>query len=206
VLNSVQHLIIQDHKILPSCTKHFPNVKELTLSRECSLHSKWFQNNVIPLSQLTKLTLNIASCCLTDIVNILHVTPNVNTLIFQCIKSDNKQIKMEQKTDIFHLVSNQNRIKNVTITGDYNMSKIEAVVNLCRRLQHLTIGGSQKALKPSIRFLFSEENEATFHLSSFCVAGLNPELAESLKILILSTKVLRNYSIKFIDSRLYLWW
>lgn len=209
MFDSVHHVIIEDEKMIDNCSKRFPNATELTLLNDCSLCSDWFTTNdfhdMIPLTQLTKLTIDIHSYRFDEIIKFLRFTPNLHTLIFQCIRLYGKNFFWQQVNDTFCLVSNQNKIKNVVITGDYSLKKIKVLFRLCRQIQHLTIDISQQSLEATIRFLFLEMNETTSHLSSLCIDGeMDITLINKLEALIKSKKA--DYSFKVVDNQLYLWW
>jgi hypothetical protein len=209
ILHSVCTVIIQNENEL-FCGKSFPNVTELTLPRYYSHYSKWFASDdfhrMIPLSHLTKLSIDTKHVKLHHVLDILFHMPNIYTLICTSVKSLAKQILSLEESEIFRLVSNQNKIQNITITNHYSLKTIKLLINLFPRLQHLTIGISRPSLEPTIRFLLSENNETPCHVSSLCILGVYPIQTEKLKTIVESKKRLDDYSITTVNNKFYLWW
>lgn len=155
---------------------------------------------------LNKITINSVHLDFRSIVNLLFYTPNVHTLTITSIKLFPRDYVPLQASELFHLVSEQSKIKNIIFTNVYSLQTIKLLINLCSRLQHIAISISERSLEPTIRFLLSEANETTCCLSSICILGVDAMWIEKLKHLIQSKTLVNDYSIKIINQKLYIWW
>lgn len=189
--------------------KIFPNVTELTVSMYCN-NFTWLSSNefqkTIPVTRITKLTIENKYNKFHDVLDVLLKIPNIHTLTLTSIKVVGRDIPSLQEKENFRLVSKQNKIKNVTITDAYTLKTIQMLIELCPELQHLTLGVSQISLIPTVRFLLSENNEIPCKISSLCVLDQRGVLTAKLKTIIQSERPLNNYSLKFFNHKLYLWW
>ncbi|CAF4184447.1 unnamed protein product, partial [Rotaria sp. Silwood2] len=207
-LDSVHHVIIPDEYTSINCLKYFPKATEVTVCNYSSIDSNWFANNKIqcsiPLAQLTNLTINTYSIHLHVIVDMLQFTPNIHTLILTLMKTWPREFSSLQESETFQLVSNQNKIKNLTIKTYYKLHMIKILINLCRELEYISFGTSVQSLEPTIRYLLSKRNESTCHLSSLYIFGVNAMWIEKLQTLIESTELLDDYLIKVVNDKFYL--
>ncbi len=87
----------------------------------------------------------------------------------------------------------------------YSLRNIQLFMNLCPRLQEISIGISDSYLESTVQFLLSETKRNTCHLSSICIFGVNAILVEKLKTLVQSEKPLGDHSIKIIDKMFFIW-
>ncbi len=99
-----------------------------------------------------------------------------------------------------------NIITKVTINKESNLEKIQLLTAICPRIEYLTINLFKQDLEPIVRFLLSKDNKNTRYLSSLCISKQRDDLMTTLKSLIKSKKLLRDYVIKVINRKLYLWW
>jgi hypothetical protein len=129
-------------------------------------------NRVIPLIQLTELTLCWVSN-VSDLVDILLHIPNIYTLSFAPNRSSVEKNFELQESDTFKLVSKQNRIQNVIISP-CSLETIQIIVKLCTRLQHLTFIHPEENIERVVRFLFLKHDPTVCHLSSLRILRTNP--------------------------------
>jgi hypothetical protein len=73
---------------------------------------------------------------------------------------------------------------------ELSLERIELLIALCPRLEHLTIDGLTNSLVPAIQLLLSNNNPNTGHLSYLRVPEVEEASAESLKM-----TIERNYVI-----------
>jgi hypothetical protein len=187
----------------------FTNITELTLSDSFLLLRDPLVNNlnrIIPLKQLTKLTLQCHRLHFEQLIELLHFTPTVHTLNVESVLLYGMNSASIQENNLFELVSNTNTITNLTIDKEITLEKIELVVALFPRLEYLTINLYTEVLEPIARFLLSKSNEHTRHLSCLCVSKQLGILLTNLRTLIESEKLLDDYTLKSINRKLYLWW
>jgi hypothetical protein len=209
VLDSVHHVIIPDENVISDCSKYFPNANELTVCDQRTARARRSEtdniDSVIPLVQLTKLTIDYKHRPFSKVIDLLHCTPNLHTLVLNRLSLVATDYFPLQQSEKFRLVSNQNRIKNVTVLFDYSLDNIKLIANLCPKLQQLSICLPDH-YEPTVRFLLSESNRIIPHLCSICVLNVNFGWSEKLKTLIESEKSRGNYSVKVIAQTFFVWW
>ncbi|UJR32607.1 hypothetical protein I4U23_020067 [Adineta vaga] len=202
-LYSVRHVIIQDHQAIITCSKSFPNINELTLVDQCSLQSKRFLSNefhdIISLSQLTKLNININHLYFSDFVQILQSTPNVHILTLKSLQFFTKCGSSIQTFD--------NKIRKITITDHYSLRTMKILIEICPNIQHLTIGIFRESVLPTVRYLLSNQRKTlSNNLFSLYITGMNTMWTEKIQNFIESDKLLDKYVTKVIGHNFYLWW
>jgi hypothetical protein len=171
--NSVHHVHIHSTNAMNQYVGEFANATELALGDTFNIPRESIATSlhrIIPLKQLSKLNVNCHRFPFEQVIELLHVTPNIHTLKLDSIllyRTDSVSI---QQNDIFRLVSNTNTIINVTIDKESTLDKIQLLVALFPRLQYLTINLYEKDWESIARFLLLKLNDNTRHLSSLCVS------------------------------------
>jgi hypothetical protein len=208
-VDSVHHVCIHQSNTIKQFGGHFTNANELTLSETFDVPRDSIVNNlnhIIPLRQLTKLTLACHRLPFKQVIELLHFTPNIHTLKLDSIllyRTDSLSI---QKNDLFQIVSNTNTVINLTIEKEVTYEKVQLLVTLFPQLEYLTINLYKKDLESIARFLLSKSNNNTHYLSSLCISKKRPDLIKNLRLLLESEKLLNDYILKSINRKLYLWW
>ncbi|CAF3967485.1 unnamed protein product [Adineta steineri] len=208
-LKSVQQLKIQNVKETINCKYYFPNATTLTLQNKLSRTYNLISVNisrVIPLKQLTKLVIESNPISLTKLIELLHCTPHIHTLVLKSMSLYGVNYNSIQQNQSFLLVSNTNTITNVTFNGECTLEKLQILVALFPRIQHLTIKPHTKHLESCTRFLVEKTNRNTNHLCSLCLLTTAKNWLTRLNTLIASETLLDDYMLKMIDWNLYLWW
>ncbi len=127
-VDSVRHVCIHKSNTMKQFEGHFTNVNELTLSETFDIPHDSIVihlNRIIPLRQLTKLTLACHRSPFKQVIELLHFTPNIHTLKLDSIlfyRTDSVSI---QQNDIFQLVSNTNTVTTLTIDKEVTFEKIQ---------------------------------------------------------------------------------
>ena len=111
-----------------------------------------------------------------------------------------------ERSKAFRLVSKNNRITNVTIREIFTLEKAQMLITLCPRLQSLTIRINVKDLRSIARFLWETNRQNTRHLHSVHFLAATNVWLNKLEVLIKSEKLLNDFTIRLIDSKLYLWY
>ncbi|CAF1326299.1 unnamed protein product [Adineta steineri] len=208
-LKSVQNLKIQNDKETINCKYYFPNATTLTLQNKLSRTYNLISVNlsrVIPLKQLTKLVIESNPISLTKLIELLRCTPHIHTLVLKSMSLYGLNYNSIQQNQSFLLVSNTNTITHVTCNGECTLEKLQILVALFPRIQHLTIKPHTKNLGSCIRFLVEKTNRNTTHLCSLCLLTTAKNWLTRLNTLIASETLLDDYMLKMIDWNLYLWW
>jgi hypothetical protein len=187
----------------------FTNATELTLSGKFEVPRDPLVSNlnrIIPLKQLTKLTLECHRLPFEQLIELLHFTPTIHTLNLDSVLLYRMDSVAIQQNNLFQFVSNTNIVTNLTIDKEITLEKIQLLVALFPRLEYLTINLYKETLESIARFLLSKPNDYTRHLSSLCISKQLRVLIQNLRILIESEKLLHDYTLKIINRKLYLWW
>jgi hypothetical protein len=116
--DAVHHVYIHSANFIQKFGNDFPNASELTLSKTFNQPSDSIVpslNRIIPLRQLTKLTLGWPYYFFRQVIEFLQFTPNLHTLkLYSILLYPMDSLSMQQN-EIFRTVSNTNIITNVTI-------------------------------------------------------------------------------------------
>jgi hypothetical protein len=204
--NTVHHLYIRNTKAVDQFVGYFPNVTELTLLKSfVTLDNSVITslNCIIPLKQLTQLSLDYHRLAIEEIVELLHVTPNIHTLKLEFLPID--PINSESN-ELFQIVSTTNTVRNITIGRESTLENIQLLVTLFPRLEYLTVNLFKENLQSIARFLLSKSNDNTRYLSLLCISKQRNDMMEELKSLLESENLLDDYTIKVINRKLHLWW
>ncbi|CAF3894820.1 unnamed protein product, partial [Adineta steineri] len=161
--------------------------------------------SMIPLSQLTKVTINSDSVCFSNIIKILYLIPNCKKLILTSLSSEGRDFSLLQCTKNFRYLSHKNTITNITIKS-CKFKEVELLVSLCPRLQHLTINVLQEEFQSFIKYLLSN-NGNTRYLHSLFIRSTGDIWIEKVMNIITEMKQQNDVSIK-LDGYFgcYLWW
>ena len=115
-----------------------------------------------------------------------------------------------QQSETFRSISNRNNITKLIIISEDNISITEFLVNLCSRLQHLTIHTSKNGFNSILQYLLPISNTNTRHLSTLYIENVSEDKIRILHTLIESEKRLVDYSIhvklRRFDNIVYLRW
>jgi hypothetical protein len=108
VFDSVHHVIIQDENLISNCAEYFPNANELTISDQRTDRARRSTtdtiDHIIPLVQLTQLTIDYSHRPFSKVVDRLYFTPNVHTLVFKRLSLVATDYHPLQESEKFRLV------------------------------------------------------------------------------------------------------
>ncbi|CAF3834939.1 unnamed protein product [Rotaria sp. Silwood1] len=214
-INPVQFIKIQEQEEIINCRYYFPNAIELTLSYSYEKKNQNILltsfNNIIPLKQLTKLVIHICPDRFVEIIELLLLSPNIHTFEIHCVSLKYSDLISIENSETFQLLSKTNNIKEIIIMLDCTLEITKFFVNLCLRLQYLTMKiSNNNNLQLVLSFLFSKNNYITHNLFLLCIKSMsNTEfdilenfivLQELFDVYLTKTKVNRYY------NDVYLWW
>ncbi|CAM4939727.1 unnamed protein product [Rotaria socialis] len=115
IFKSVKHLYICGKQAINNSVSYFPNVTELTIKDYARIYCGSMLaalNEMIPLKQLNKLTIDCNDFPINKLVNLLSLTPNLRTLKWNFQSVDHPQLKLIQQSETFRSVSRTNKIQN----------------------------------------------------------------------------------------------
>ncbi|CAF5071155.1 unnamed protein product, partial [Rotaria sp. Silwood1] len=204
--DSIHHICIHSTNMIKKSIDHFPNATKLTFCKTFEVPRDLIIIDLIrllPLKQLTKLTIECHYFSFEQLIELLQFTPNVHVLKLESIllyRTDSVSI---QQNELSKLVSNMNTITKVTISKEITLEKIQLLTTVFPRMEYLTINLYKQDLQPIAQFLLSKSNNNTRYLSSLCISKQRNDLMTILKTLIKSKKLLRDYTLKVINRKLY---
>jgi len=205
----VRHVHIKDEQSIINRQFQFSKATELTLLQSFRENCDSFMTalrRIIPLTQLTSLTIACNDLFFGTIVELLHLAPNIQTLTVDSEYLSKINPESIQQTETFRLVSNENKIQSLIISRNCSSKVAQLFVDLCPRVQHIIIDISRKDFESTIRALLMKHNMNSRHLSSLTLRYARAPWYKKLKNMIATEKFIDNYSIKFVNYKLYLWW
>ncbi|CAF3334409.1 unnamed protein product [Rotaria socialis] len=205
IFKSVKHLYICGKQAINNSVSYFPNVTELTIKDYARIYCGSMLaalNEMIPLKQLNKLTIDCNDFPINKLVNLLSLTPNLRTLKWNFQSVDHPQLKLIQQSETFRFVSRTNKIQNLEIAHSCTLYEIYFLVDLFPQLECLKTGINRKEFVIIARHFVSKMP----HLFYLCITDLSKTYSQKLNILIKAENLLDDYFIKFVDRDFYLWW
>lgn len=206
-MNSVQHLEIQKKLETTNFMKYFPNVTQLTICCNFTLDDDYFNiiylKDLIPLNQLTKLTIEYYPSSFTKILQLISYTHNLHTLIMNSVSFEKLNFY-----EIYQLVSQTNNIKQIHITWPSTLEEIKYLVQLFPRLQYLTIHEYTDDLNFILNILLSKYKIINSHNFSSNIQVTLRKISNIVKAMIESDNLLKNYSTEIIADdtlMIYTW-
>ncbi|CAF1233529.1 unnamed protein product [Rotaria sp. Silwood1] len=205
----IHHICIHSTNMIKKSIDNFPNATKLTFCETFEVSRDLIAmdlNRFLPLQQLTKLTIECHHFSFEQLIELLQFTPNVHVLKLDSILLYRTNSLSIQQNDLSKLVSKINTITKVTISKEITLEKIQLFTTVFPRIEYLTINLYKEDLQPIARFLLSKSHNNTRYLSSLCISKQRNDLMIILENLIKSKKLLRDYTLKVINRKLYLWW
>jgi hypothetical protein len=200
---------IQNENALINCNHYFPNTTGLTLGANFTRHRDSVfttLNNIIPLKQLTKLNIELRNFPFTKIIELLCFMPNIHILGMHSMSLHENTIEFMAQNDNFRLLSNRNTITVVTIREICTLDKIQLLIDLCPRVQHLAFDTLTKNFQPIARFLLEKTKRNAHPLNALCFLAAGQYWHRKLNTMIQSETLLNDYMLKQFGKSLHLWW
>ena len=208
-LPSVRHVRIQSERAMVNCAHYFPNAIELTLedgfSSRLGLIS-FTLSRLFSLRQITKLVIEIHYFSFMKLIELLYLMPNIHKLVLESIPLYGLTRDVIELNETFQLVSNLNTITDVVIKDVCTLDKVQLLVALCPRVQHLTINVRARDLKPIVRSLLESRSRHTLSLNLLSFSRASASWLSKLRGLIQSDGLLNDPTLIQNGSTLNLWW
>ncbi|CAF0874418.1 unnamed protein product [Rotaria sordida] len=208
-LNSVQHVSIYSKQIINIHLNYFPNVTQLTIKH-------YFQtsddsiittlNRMIPLVQLTKLTIESYDFPFEEVIKLLRFTPNLYSLKLNLLAMTKTNSQLIKQNENFQYVTKTNKIKYLDLREYCTLNQIQLIVKLFPQLEYFKTRMNRKEIEPITKYLLLKTKNKIQHLFLLCISETPKICLKELNILIKSENLLKDYFIKFINRDLYLWW
>jgi len=188
---------------------YFPNATELTIKeyfRPADDSISITLNRLVPLKLITKLTMNSYRFTFEQTVELIRFVPNLHTLKLNSGGRYETTPELIKQSDNFQYVSHTNKIKNLELPDWCRLERIVLYDDLFPRVEYLKTGMNRRDIGEIIRYLLSKNNHETRHLLFLCISRIPKICLREINMLIKQEKLLDDYSIKFINHDLYLWW
>jgi hypothetical protein len=208
-LNSVQHVRIGSKQLTDSSANYFPNATELTIQHYFETSDDSIittLNRIVPLQQLTKLVIKSFDFPFEQILQLLHCTFNLHTLVLNSIFIQKNSLKFIKQSDTFQYVSKANKIQNVKIHHSCNLESIPLIIDLFPRMEYFQTGMVRKEIEQIVQYVLTKIDNQTPHLYFICMSKVPKRCLREIDRLIKREKLLDDYFIKFVNYDLYLWW
>jgi hypothetical protein len=207
-INSIEHMNISSRNTMNSCENFFPNVTSLTFDHYFNAPYHSFTTDlirIIPLIKVHTLDISCHGICLTQMLEILRLTPNVHTLTYRWIPPSYADCRLIQQSELFINVRNSNKIKTLNLNGTkYGLETATCHLSLYPYLQKLKILIDRKDVNTFVQnLLLTKSHMNLFHL---CVAGLPKICLSELKRLFKQEKFLNNYLIQYANRNIFILW
>ena len=159
-------------------------------------------DQILPLKQLKKLIIDCNDFPVQQVLNLISLTPNLRLLKWNFQSIDRTKLKLIEQSETFRSLSNKNKIQNLQILHCCSFDEIQFFINLFPQLESLETGVVRKQIVQITRCLLSKMD----HLFFLHMTDIIKTYLKKVDFLMKSEKSLDDYSIKFIDRDLYLWW
>jgi hypothetical protein len=141
-----------------------------------------------------------------EIIDLLDCAPQMCTLEFRSMPWLIENYFSIAQSEKFRRVSETNMVTHIIYKGESTLDKVKLLVALCPRIRHLSIYLEQTTEESVIRLLLDRTNPNTCHLCSLGIRRCATFFLDKLNHLLKSESLLNDYTLKLIDSELYLWW
>ena len=192
------------------CTSSFPSVTELTLS--VGFHGPVGGTvtdftRILPLTTLTQLHISDRSFSFEKVIYLLQHAPKIRNLKVFDTSFYTMDSLLREKSEVIQLVSTQNIVQTLTIESQCNAEQMELILHLFPRLQHITMSIFCMDFSAIFELLFSKMKDKTEHLFSICLEDESGgAMRKVAKLRQKKNWMEYDFSMKFIDDRLYIWW
>jgi hypothetical protein len=194
---------------IDSCVNYFPNATELTIKKYFRSPDDSISitlNRIVPLKQITKLVIDSYEFSFEQMVELIRFIPNLHTLKLHLSHRYETSPELIEQSDNFQYVSHRNKIKNLELPERCCLKRIFLYDNLFPQIEYLKTGMNRKEIGEIIRYLLSKNNNQTRHLLFLSISQIPKICLREINILIKQENLLDDYSIKFNNQNLYLWW
>lgn len=207
-LNTVQHVRLSGKQVTNISTNYFPQATELTIEHRFQTPDDSILTTlarIIPLEQLTKLSLEHYGFPLEEIIRLIRSTPNLQTIKFDFSFTDEKSLKTIQQNQIFQYISTTNRIKHVHLNQSCRLDHIHLIMKFFPQMKSLQTSMNRKELGQILQYILFNQNLIP-HLFFLSITRLPKICLQEIDRLIKFNKLLEHYSLKYLNHDLYFWW
>ncbi len=199
---SIKHISIRGDITTKNDFLYFPNVTELTLLDYLnpSLHSiSTILDRLMPLTKLSKLTIQYRDLCISQLIDLLYFSPNIQLIILESSISFSKiSLISIQQTQTFQTIFNDNKIQNMIFKKDSTVESVRLFYKLCPRLEQMTIDLNRYDRTMVMKLIENDLHDS--HVPFLCFLNIGNTSQWGIELYLS-----KHYSIKSVSQHLYIW-
>ena len=206
-MDVIEHIEISDEKTLKKCSNYFPKIKELTMTDDYCMSNILICdliNRIMPLKQLTKLSLTCENMSFKKLVEVLSYTLNLRELRFRSMLGYTQYQATINENELFQSVSKTNQIMKLDFQGETSLTKVQLFLKLCPRIQDLSMHVYRRDFEEIALFLLNPKNSQCLNNLSLDRGDLDPPSTASY--LIRKNKFFDDYSYRAEFRGEHIWW
>ena len=210
-LNSIRHVRISSTECPRNSTNSFSNVTELTIDQFLNTSDRSYVTHLyrmLPLKRLDRLNIEHPCFPLDDMIQLLSLTRNIRTLTIYFPYIDEDTLSTVEQNPLFQGVSRTNQIRYV-YSPNRNIQRrrrIPFLLKLFPRMEYLHLSIDRKEITEILSDLFGKQTNRNHRLVFLCFSGLPRMCLHEVDQVIRTRKLLKNYSLKYLNRNLYIWW
>ncbi|UJR24237.1 hypothetical protein I4U23_027204 [Adineta vaga] len=209
--HSVDHVQIGNRTQLEKCLKYFLNATELTFEKDFVINDENLiitdLNRILRLTKLKTLVFKCHYISFEQIIKLLLVTSNIQTLTLEKIHFNKNNNTNFQDNELFQSFSNTNIIRNLMIREIFPLVNTYLFFILYPHLQHLQIEIiDTENIELIIQLLLDTNNQNTCHLISLCLhTNRSDAYSDYIELLPNYKELLVQWKVKHILFDMYFW-
>ena len=202
---SVRHVRVENYVTPKNCLIDCPNADELTISKNTHVLDAWAINNIVPLSNMTRITINIPRVPVLTLARMLFRTPHCHTLTLHSLSVPEEDPPTLDTLTAFRYSRNTASVKEVSLLS-CTLGEVTGLTHLCTHLQHLSLNTSGGDYRSIITHLLLEKDN-TRQLRSLIIADTIDLWIEKLKNIITEVRPQDEVDVELEGfHKGHLWW
>lgn len=200
--NNLRHIRISDKENI------YSNVTELTIEEYLNISNRNDLFRLLPLKRLNRLNINNPCFRLDEILYLLSYTRNLQTLTFQFPLMSEEELSTIEEHPFFRVIATKNQIRYV-FSPNRNIQqrrRIPFLMKLFPRMEYLHLYIDRQEITDILVDLFGKKTHSIHRLVFLAFSGLPRTCLHDVHRVIQSRKLLENYSWKYLNRILYIWW
>ena len=208
-LQSVEHLRISSKELPRNPVNDFPNVTQLTIEIAPNEDDDSFLTSLvrlIPLKQVTHLTNECQWLSIQNILRLIGSTPNLHTFKLYFSYINENDLKLLEQSAVFRGIALKSRTRYVYSLNRCTINEIQFLMKLFPRMESFHVPIRRREITEIILHIFQTNFRSLHRLLSLCLADVPKACLQEVDRLIKSRNLLQNYSLKYLNRDLYIWW
>ena len=202
-LHSIEHIRISSNSLPENSINSYPNVTQLTIEHSLEASFLIDLNRMIPLQQITQLNIKNSRCSLEMIIQLINSASNLHRLEFDFSTIRDNDLKLIEQNAIFQTASLKNQIRTIHCDHRCKLFEIEFLMKLFPQMNYLKVPMQRKEITEILSNIFRKHSH---RLVSLCLTRIPKTCLQEVNQFIQRKKLLDNYSLKYLNRYLYIWW